>query len=77
MTATPKPRAPKVYLVTTPTGLRLVRALTVVGAIGYVVDTTHSAQVASQDDLIRLVKGGTEIEDATVPAPASSGGDVT
>jgi hypothetical protein len=57
------PRTAKVYLVTTPQGRRLVRALTGQSAIKHVVLGTHDAKVATQDDLIAHLPD-TEIEDA-------------
>jgi hypothetical protein len=51
--ATRKPRNPKFYLVYTPTGVKLVKALSSQSAIKHTVLDTHRAEVASQEDLIK------------------------
>ena len=61
---TSKPRELKVYLVKTPTGVRLVRALSYNGAIKHVVLLTHTAKVPTVDDLITAIKDGVLVEDA-------------
>jgi len=42
----------------------LVRADTVAGAIRHIAQKTMSAEVATQDDLIRLAGSGAKVEDA-------------
>ena len=58
-----KARTAKVYFVTTPTGIRLVRAMSQQGAIKHAVLSTHEAHVATQDELIATL-GKHEVEDA-------------
>jgi hypothetical protein len=53
MTNIRKPRTPKYYLVSTPTGMKLVKALSSQSAIKYTVLDTHKAALATQDDLIK------------------------
>jgi hypothetical protein len=59
-----KARTPKVYVVTTPTGSRLVRAMSSQSAVKHAVLGTHSAKLASQDDLITALGKGLKVEDA-------------
>lgn len=59
-----KPRAAKVYIISTPTGVRLIKATSVQGAIKYAVLGTHDGRVATQEDLIAHM-GKVRIEDAT------------
>jgi hypothetical protein len=61
--ATRNPRTPKVYIVTTPSGKKLVRALSIQSAIKYTVLDTHSGKLASQEDL--LANRDLELQDAT------------
>ena len=56
--------AVRIYVVTTPTGIRLIRAANKIQALGYVARDTLTAEVATQDDLYTLAKNGTEVEDA-------------
>ena len=58
-----QPRNPKVYLVTTPTGVRLIRAFSPAGAIKQAVGTSHSAAIATQDQLIAALAKGVKVED--------------
>ena len=58
------PRKPKFYLVKTPTGERLVRAFTPIGAIKHCVGTTHLASVATQDQLIAALAKSVKVENA-------------
>ena len=51
--ATKKPRVPKYYLVTTPAGIKLVKALSSQSAIKFTVLESHSAKIASQEDLLQ------------------------
>jgi len=60
-----KPRESKVYVVTTPQGPRLVKAMSGAGAVKHVVVDTHSVSLASQSDLIKLLPTVT-VEDATL-----------
>ena len=54
----------RIYVVKTPTASRLVRAPNVAQAIRHVAAQTLTAEVASQDDLVTLVKAGADIETA-------------
>ncbi len=54
----------RIYLVKTPAGEQLVRAFNKTVAINHVVDNTITAEVASQDDLIRLVSAGVKVQDS-------------
>lgn len=62
-TATKATRKRNVYLVTTPTGKRLIRAFTPVGAIKFSARTHHAA-IATQDELISTLAAGAKVEDA-------------
>ncbi len=54
MATTPKPR---IYIVTPLGGrARLVKALSPSAALKHVVDSTHSVDYASQDDLVRVMR---------------------
>jgi hypothetical protein len=61
--ATRNPRTAKVYIVTTPSGVKLVRALSSQSAIKHTVLGTHSARLATQDDL--LANRTLDVQDAT------------
>ena len=50
--ATKKPRVPKYYLVTTPGGIKLVKALSSQSAIKFTVLDSHTAKLATQEDLL-------------------------
>ena len=67
-------RAAKVRLVTTPHGIRLVRALSDQSAIKHVVLGTHSARLATQDDLIKYLTTH-KVEDASIEAEATTAGE--
>ncbi len=54
----------RIYLVKTPAGEQLVRAFNKTVAINHVVDSTITADIASQDDLIRLVGAGVQVVEA-------------
>ena len=62
-TATKATRKRNVYLVTTPTGKRLIRAFTPTGAIKFSARTHHAA-IATQDELISTLAAGAKVEDA-------------
>lgn len=61
-TATKTPS--RVYLITSPTAVRLVKAHTQAQAIRFAVGTDYAAQVATQDDLITNL-ATMQVEDAT------------
>ena len=61
--ATKNPRSAKTYLVTTPTGPRLIKALSSQGAVKYAVLGTHAAKLAAVDDI--LAHRDLKVEDAT------------
>jgi len=50
--ATKKPRSPRIVKVTTPTGVRFVRALNKSAALAHVVETTHTVDWATPDDVL-------------------------
>ena len=52
----------RVYIVTGPTGNRLVKATVASQAITHVAKSSFSAKVASQDDLIEELSKGTKVE---------------
>lgn len=54
--------ATRVYIVTGPTGNRLVKATVASQAITHVAKSAFSAKVASQDDLIAELSKGTKVE---------------
>jgi hypothetical protein len=54
----------RIYRVKTPTDSRLVRAPNQAQAIRHVAAGILSAEVATQDDLVTLVKAGVDIEQA-------------
>ena len=54
--------ATRVYIVTGPTGNRLVKATVASQAITHVAKSAFSAKVASQDDLIAALSKGTKVE---------------
>ena len=58
-----KARTAKVYLVSTPAGPRLVRALSTQSAIKWTVLDTHHARLATQEDL--LAHRNLDVADAT------------
>lgn len=62
-TATKATRKRNVYLVSTPTGMRLIRAFTPTGAIKFSARTHHAA-IATQDELISNIAAGVKVEDA-------------
>ena len=55
----------RIYLVRTPSGERLVRAKTRVGAVAYVARGTLSAKLATQEDLERMFTSGRKVEELT------------
>lgn len=76
MTATTeatKTPATRIYLVTGPEGEpdRLVRAKSPAGAVGHVTKPFKAA-IATQDELVRLVADGTEIEKADLAEDPAS-----
>lgn len=64
----------RVYKVTTPTGVRLVKAGNKIQAHMHVARSTITADLASQDDLIDLVGKGVKVEEAG-EEPAAGGGE--
>lgn len=54
----------RIYRVTSPDGVRLVRAQNKVQAIRHVAEVTIGAEVASQDALFELAQAGVKIEEA-------------
>ena len=64
------PTATRIYRVQTPKGPRLVRAANVPAAIRHVAQSLITAEVATQDDLVRLVGSGITVEDSNAPEPA-------
>jgi hypothetical protein len=61
--ATNKPRPLKVYIVTTPTGERLVRAKSGASAIAHVVTMTHTVRIAWASDVYTLAAAGVKLEE--------------
>lgn len=59
----------KLYLVKNRDQEILVRAKTVTGAVGFVAAREIVAELASQDDLVRLTKAGVEAVDVIDPEP--------
>lgn len=54
----------RIYLVSSPQGLRLVRAVSRHQAIGHVARSTMKVEVATPETLVRLVGNGLGVEDA-------------
>jgi hypothetical protein len=54
----------RIYLITTPTGKRLVDAANKTQAVNHVAKATITATVASQSELVKLTKDGIEVETA-------------
>jgi hypothetical protein len=54
----------RVYIVTTPKGKRLVRAISQTAAIRHVVEPEYAAEVGSMNDVLHLVGTGIKVEDA-------------
>ena len=54
--------ATRIYLVTGPTGSRLVKATVASQAITHVAKSAFSAKVASQDDLVEALSNGIKVE---------------
>lgn len=54
--------ATRIYLVTGPTGNRLVKATVASQAITHVAKSAFSAKVASQDDLVEALSNGIKVE---------------
>jgi hypothetical protein len=52
----------RIYLVSGPTGTRLVKAAVASQAITHVAKSAFSAKVASQDDLVEAVSNGVKVE---------------
>lgn len=56
----------RIYKVTTPLGSQLIRAQTPAAAIRHAVRDLFDAEVASQDDIVKLVAAGEKVIDAGV-----------
>ena len=56
--------AKRIYAVNDGSKVRLIEAVSKVHAISHVVQSSLSAQVPTQQELIRLIKDGVAIEDA-------------
>lgn len=54
----------RIYLVSTPAGLRLIDAANKSQAINHVASTTITATVATQTDLVGLIQDGIKVETA-------------
>jgi hypothetical protein len=54
--------ATRIYIVTGPTGTRLVKASAPSQAITHVARSVFDARVASQDDLVEAVSNGVKVE---------------
>lgn len=52
----------RIYIVTGPTGSRLVKASVASQAISHVAKSAFSAKVASQDDLVEALSNGIKVE---------------
>jgi hypothetical protein len=63
--------AKRIYVVTTADGERLVEASSKSQAVTYVANSTITAEVASQSDLVRLVGDGVSVEGTGDPAEAA------
>lgn len=64
-----KTSKPRIHLVSTPNGTRLVRAVTKNAAIRHAARGLISASVASQDDLVAQLAAGVQVEDAAAVEP--------
>jgi hypothetical protein len=54
--------ATRIYIVTGPTGTRLVKAAAPSQAITHVAKSEFDARVASQDDLVQALSNGVKVE---------------
>ena len=54
--------ATRIYIVSGPTGIRLVRASVPAQAITHVAKQSFSASIASQDDLVEALSNGIKVE---------------
>jgi hypothetical protein len=54
--------ATRIYIVTGPTGTRLVKAAAPSQAITHVAKSEFDARVASQDDLVQALSDGVKVE---------------
>lgn len=54
--------ATRIYIVTGPTGTRLVKATAPSQAITHVAKAAFDARVASQDDLVEAIGNGVKVE---------------
>jgi len=54
--------ATRIYLVTGPTGSRLIKATVASQAITHAAKSAFTAKVASQDDLVEALSNGTKVE---------------
>lgn len=52
----------RIYLVTLPTGTRLVEASNKSQAVNHVAKNTITAEVASQSALVKMIRDGVEVE---------------
>jgi hypothetical protein len=54
--------ATRIYIVTGPTGTRLIKAAAPSQAITHVAKSAFDARVASQDDLVQALSNGVKVE---------------
>jgi hypothetical protein len=54
--------ATRIYIVTGPTGTRLIKAAAPSQAITHVAKSEFDARVASQDDLVQALSNGVKVE---------------
>jgi hypothetical protein len=54
--------ATRIYLVTGPTGTRLIKATVASQAITHAAKSAFTAKVASQDDLVEALSNGVKVE---------------
>lgn len=57
----------RIYLVGTPTGVRLVRATVRQQALSHAANAMFTVRVASQDDLVQAMEMGIKIENYKAP----------
>jgi len=62
--------ASRIYVVGSPSGIRLVNAITRQQAIAHVAHSIINAHVASQMDLVELLSAGLTVESVKVPDEA-------
>lgn len=59
--------AVRIYVVGTPSGIRLVKASARSQALSHVAQTQFSVKVASQDDLVQALTSGVKVENYRNP----------